>query len=134
MNGLVQGIGSYPGLASLGLSPEAWNALAEKGNLCAETGKCGTVYKIRFRMSGRQQSRYVGKRPGFVEQIRHELAQLQGAARSQERLQRLERQAKRCIRKTIRQIETLLPGAGRAFHGRSIRRQRHGRMSVDVVE
>lgn len=130
----IQRTASFPGLASLGLFPQAWSVLAEHGSLCLESSKCGTVYKLRFRIAGKQQSRYVGKRPGFVEQIRQELAQLQAAAKSQSRLRNLEREAKQCIRNTIRQIEPLLPLAGRAFHGRAIRRRRHGKTRVDVVD
>jgi hypothetical protein len=114
----------FPGLASLGLCPEAWNTLAVQGSLCAESGKAGAVYKLRFRMGGRQQSRYVGKSSGFVEQIRHELTQLQAARRSQGRRRRLIGDAKQCLRRTKRELEPLLPMAGCAFHGRMIRRRR----------
>ena len=119
-------VGLFPGLASLGLCPEAWDTLSEQGSLCAESGKTGSVYKLRFRLGGRQQSRYVGKSPGFVKQIRRELAQLQAATRSHERLRRMIRETTQCIRKTKRQLEPLLPITGRVFHGRAIRRRRHG--------
>lgn len=133
MNGSVQRRVSFPGLASLGLCPEAWNALAEQGSLCAESSQNGSVCKLRFRMDGRQQSRYVGKSSGFIAQIRHELSQLQAATRSQERLRRLVRQAKQCLNRTKRQIQPLLPIAGRVFHGRAIRRQRNSETSADVI-
>jgi len=98
----------FPGLASLGLCPEAWNALAEQGSLCAEACRAGSVYKLRFRLGGKQQSRYVGKRPGFIDLIRHELARVQAESRSRQRLRRLLREARQCLRRTKRQVEPLL--------------------------
>ena len=114
----------FPGLASLNLCPEAWDVLATQGSLCAEGCRTGEVYKLRFRLGGKQQSRYVGKSPRFVEQIRRELAQLQAERRSRKRTRRLVREAKQCLRRTQRQLEPLLSMSGRVFHGRAIRRQR----------
>jgi hypothetical protein len=85
-------------------------------------------------MGGKQQSRYVGLSLGFVDQVRRELAQLQADTRSKKRLRRLIHEAKQCLRRTKRQLEPLLPMAGRVFHGRAIRRPRHGKASIDVVE
>ena len=120
----------FPGLASLDLSPEAWEVLEHQGSLCAEASRAGKVYKLRFRLDGKQQARYVGKNDGFVDQIRRELAQLQAERRSRQRMRRLDQMAKQCLRSTQRQLEPLLPMSGRAFHGRAIRRQKQCDKSV----
>ncbi len=124
----------FPGLASLGLCPEAWDALAEQGSLCAEAGRAGPVYKLRFRLGGKQQARYVGRKPAFIALIRHELVRLQAESRSRQRLRRLLREAKQCLRKTKRQVEPSLARSGHVFHGRAIRRQRHGGDHICVVD
>lgn len=124
---------SFPGLASLGLTPEAWETLVHRGNLCAESGRTGTVYKLRYRIEGKQRSRYVGKVPEFVAQIRRELTELQADTRSRTRLRQLEEEALQCLRTTKQLLTPLLPAAGRVFHGRAIRRQRRnetGNLSV----
>lgn len=125
---------SFPGLASLGLLREAWETLVHQGSLCAENGRTGTVHKLRFRMDGKQHSRYVGKAPDFVEQIRRELTELQAGARSRNRLRQLEKEALQRLRVTKQQLEPLLAGAGRVFHGRAIRRQRQNETGVCGVK
>jgi hypothetical protein len=124
----------FPGLASLGLSAEAWEALAKQGSLCADRCQTGSPCKLRFRLRGRQQSRYVGTSPGFVAQIRQELTQLQAETRSRKRLRPLLREARQCLQRTKRQLQPLLSLSGRVFHGRAIRRRRRGDTCVDVVE
>ena len=85
----------------------------------------GAVCKLRFRVGGKQHSRYVGKKPTFIALIERELAQLQSESRATKRLRRLEREAMDRLRRTKKQLEPLLSRAGRVFHGRAIRRQRH---------
>ena len=122
----------FPGLASLGLSWQAWDALAKQGSLCAESSANEHVFKLRFRMDGRQHSRCVGKEEGFIQQIRRELTQLQADARRQKQLRRLVREAKQCIRKTKHQLAPLLSATGHAFHGMAIRRQRRSHIGTNA--
>jgi hypothetical protein len=125
---------SFPALASLDLCPEAWDALQRQGSLCAERCGTGVVYKLRFRLDGRQQSRYVGKKKAFVDQIERELAELQADTRLRRRLRPLVREARRRLRRTKCHVEPLLERAGRAFHGRAIRRRRHNGNRTYVVD
>jgi hypothetical protein len=70
----------------------------------------------------------------FVDQVQRELAKLQATTRLRRRLRPLVREARRRLRRTKRQLEPLLQRAGRAFHGRAIRRRRHGENNVCRVD
>ena len=117
-------IASFPALASLALSREQLAALARQGSLYAETSRQGKhYYKLRFRVGAKQHVRYVGSSPQFIALVQAEVAQLQARTRSASQLQRLIREANECLRRTKRQLQPLLPLAGRCFHGREIRRR-----------
>jgi hypothetical protein len=112
----------FPALGSLGLREEDFAALAKQGSLRAESSSSGRQYwKLRFRFGGKQQVRYVGNNAEFVDRVRQELMRLQAKERACRRLQSLIREAKRRLRRTKQQLMSLLPSAGRCFHGREIR-------------
>ena len=115
----------FSALASLGLGREEMAALAKQGSVRAEDCGQGRVYyRLRFRVGCRQCVRYVGNSPGFAEQIRHELRQLQARTRSRRQLRVLVQEARKRLRKAKHRLEPMLPSVGRVFHGRSIRQPR----------
>ena len=114
----------FPALTSLGVTGDDLAALARQGTLRAEQSSPGKYYyKLRFRVGSKQQVRYVGNQPGFVEQVRGELTRLQMRRRSNRQLHRLLREANECLRQTKRRLKPVLSRAGLCFYGREIRRQ-----------
>jgi hypothetical protein len=114
-----------PIVGTLGLSGEQLAALAENGSLHGEDrGLERIYYRLHFRIGTRQHTRYVGSNPRLVEQVRGELMLLQAKRHSRRRMRRLANEGRRVAREMKRQLEPLLPGVGRVFHGRTIRLRR----------
>lgn len=113
------------GLGRLGLSPEQLDALARQGFLAQEDrGGKKPVYKLRFRLHGRQIVKYVGTDPGFVAEVRQDLLALQQAHRQARELQKLMHEANLVLRSSKCSLQPALAAAGWRFHGYAVRRAR----------
>ena len=113
-------------LQTIGFQAEEIAALKRKGTITQERrGRDTIIFKLRYRMEGRQRVKYLGSDRRVVEQIRAELHDLQAAHRRHRRLRRLETQARTLLQDTKLRLEAPLKQAGLKFHGRAIRRPRN---------
>jgi hypothetical protein len=110
-------------LQRLGLTVEERAALARQGFLATERrGGMNPIYKLRFRLHGRQVVKYVGTNPDVAKAIRGAVAALQQDRRQARRLRRLAEEAQRTLRRAKRELGPLLEAAGLRFHGYAVRR------------
>jgi len=126
----------FPALYGLGCGEQELAALCRQGFLSREqrTPEQAPIYKLRYRMGGRQRTRYVGSNLVFVEQVRNELAVLQAAAKRAHKLQQLLRQARRALRRAKSKVAPLLVAeSGYHYHGHAIRRKRPAGAPQDGV-
>jgi hypothetical protein len=120
-----------PLLATLRLNAEQIVALAKQGSVCAEVRSNGRVYyKLRFRWDGRQQVRYLGNVPEFIEQVKAEMERLQQRTRLRRELRQLTRAARQKLRASKSRLGPLLGDAGFRFHGLAVRRPRSAPRNV----
>jgi hypothetical protein len=109
------------------LTPQHWDALRRQGHVAAERRARGRpVYKLRFRIPGRQIVRYLGTDPALAEEVRQELAQLQRPRRVERQLRRLRQEAATALREAKAASEPLLNARGLRYHGYALRRPRGG--------
>ena len=99
--------------------------MKSQGTITAERrGRRTLAYKLRYRVGGQQQVKYLGTDENYIQQLRRELADLQAAHRQGRHLQRLEKQAREVLRASKQLLVPHLPPAGFKFHGLAIRRSR----------
>lgn len=116
----------------LGLTSEELRALKRQGFVSQEArSKHTTVFKLRFRLNGRQNVRYLGTDPEQARLIKEELRQLQRARQIDAQLRTLTDEARRVLRAGPEQLESLVRQAGFMFHGRMIRCPRKGRKPIE---
>lgn len=113
---------SLAGLAGrLRLSPRELEALRTCGAICAETRAAGTAYKLRFRLDGRQQVRFLGRDREWIETVRRALEAWQVSVRFGRELKRMARDGRRRLR-VLRKLEgPVLNLAGLRYHGTRLR-------------
>ena len=80
-----------------------------------------TVFKLRFRMNGRQRVKYLGVDARFANQVEQELGQLQQKRHDDRQLKRLNREASELLRSCKLYLEPLINAVGLRFHGLAIR-------------
>jgi hypothetical protein len=113
-------------LRALGLKPEEIAALTCNGSISRESRARRTIiFKLRYRVAGRQCVKYLGTDERLVEHIRSELKDLQASHRRGRRLHRLDEEARELLRACKQRLELHLEQAGLKFHGRAIRRLRN---------
>jgi hypothetical protein len=112
----------YPALVSLGLREEELNALVRQGFLSAEKRRDATYYKLRFRVDGHQQVRYV--KSELVPTIRNELTRLQTFSRCRRELRELQRASVERFKQMKAQLDAVLEGKGFRRHGYAFRKTR----------
>lgn len=113
------------GLKSLSLTAAERTALARQGSVSAESRhRAGTVYKLRFRVNGRQVVKYLGTDPAAAAVVRRELEQLQRAVRTRTVSRRLVRSARALLRDNKQALRPEFERAGFFFHGYAVRRRR----------
>ncbi len=116
-----------PALARLRLEQEALEAL-RRGGFVARQHRRGRVYfRLRFRVGGRQVTRYLGSDPQVAAQVERALEQWQQARRLDLELGRLAREANRKLRRAKQQLMPEVRTYGLYFHGLSVRRKRADR-------
>jgi hypothetical protein len=112
-------------LTELGLTAADQAALARQGFISREVrGRRMAVYKLRFRVDGRQRVHFLGTEAGRVRRIEEALRVLQDDRRLERTLGRLHREVAVLLRKSKRRLAASLAAAGYRFHGRAIRRPR----------
>jgi hypothetical protein len=121
--------------SDLGLGDDELAALRRQGFVSQEVRRANkTVYKLRFRMGGRQRVKCLGADPLRAAAIAQALAELQQKRRTTLKLRRLQRDAARAIRRTKIQLEPHLIERGFRFHGLAIRRTRRSRLTCPASE
>ena len=94
---VAQTVGSA--LQALGFDAEELAALRQKGTIHQERrGRNTIIFKLRYRMAGRQRVKYLGTDRRLVEQIQAELTDLQAAHRRNRQLRQLGAQARTLLR------------------------------------
>ena len=111
-----------PILAALGLSDEALCALRRQGFVAGENrGQRGPIFKLRFRLAGRQMVRYIGQDAALAAQLQLELQAWQAARKADLELAQLNAAARKMMREARRELSSQLAEAGFRFHGMAIR-------------
>jgi hypothetical protein len=109
----------------LDLTAEEIAVLRQQGFITREVRGAGTVvFKLRFRLHGRQRVKYLGTDADRCDAIAVQLERLQRARRIDAKLRKLNRAAAKLLRESKRRLEPLVAQCGRHFHGRAIRRWR----------
>lgn len=91
------------------------------------------MFKLRFRLQGRQKVKYLGCDAKRAAEIQGELDELQQSRHYDRRLRALTRSASEQLREAKQRLEPLLEGTGWKFHGRAVRRTRRKRPSDDAT-
>jgi hypothetical protein len=115
-------IENFPLLSRLELNDEEVRALTKQGFLRCEARGTKTIYRLRYRVGGRQHARYVSPRDAAA--LETELEILQRSVRSRRRLAHLARLARQLLRQRKLTLGPLLEARGYHFHGEEIRQRR----------
>lgn len=109
----------------LRLSADEVAAVARTGFVAHERrGSACLVYKLRFRMGGRQRVRYLGVDADFVGAVREALRDLQRQRDAQRNLRRLAVRARALLRELKPRIAADAEREGYHFHGLALRKGR----------
>jgi hypothetical protein len=114
---------TFPHLSRLVLSDEEIGALARQGFIRSETRRSKTIFRLRYRVNGRQRARYVSPRDAAA--IEAELALLQRLVRARRRLNGLATLARKVLGHRRSTLAPLVEARGYHFHGHQIRRLRN---------
>ena len=114
---------TFPGLSRLGLSADEVRELTKQGSIRRERRGRKTIYRLRFRIQGRQRVRYVSPRDATA--LEAELAALQRPVRSRRQLSAMADIARRLLRHRKSILAPVIEAAGYHFHGLEIRRRRN---------
>jgi hypothetical protein len=108
-------------ILDLGQTPFELQALVQQGFVAVEPRGARLIYKLRYRVAGRQRVRSLGSDPLQAQLIADELAKLQAARRQQLTTKRIVKHARRALRKAKRRLTAVATAEGVVFHGYSIR-------------
>ncbi len=112
-------------LQARGFNAEELAALSQNGTIHQEQrGRDTLIFKLRYRLAGRQRVKYLGTDPHLVAHIQAELDDLQAVHHRNRQLQQLGAEARALLRETKQRLLAPLAQAGLKFHGRAIRRPR----------
>lgn len=115
-------------LAALGLVADELEALRRQGSVVREVRGRTIVYKLRFRLRGRQRTKYLGTDGERAARIARILQDLQRLRCIRRRLKEAVRESANGLRIAKRRLEPILESAGIRFHGFLPRRRRNARM------
>ena len=111
--------------AQVGLTPEEIAQVKLQGFVSREQrGTNTTVFKLRYRLDGRQRTKYLGTDVDRAIIIEQQLKKLQSARELNKKLRALNRKAAQLLRKIKPRLEPLVAQMGLRFHGRVLRRSR----------
>jgi hypothetical protein len=111
-------------LSRLTLTESDLRALRRQGHVAAERRNNRTIYKLRFRVAGRQKVRYLGSDPEVAKSVAEELRGLQRPTRQERALRRLLTEVARYRRDFKAALIPHVQEIGCTFHGFEIRRPR----------
>ncbi len=113
-------------LKRLGLDDAALAALRGQGFVSCERRRPhhAPIYKLRYRVQGKQRTRYLGSEPAVIAAVRQELADLQQGVRRAREMQRLLRRVRSGLRHARETLAPVLSSQGYHFHGTTLRRRR----------
>ena len=113
----------YPALTALRLTDHDLVQLCRQGFVCQENRGSLEYFKLRFRRECQQVVRYIAD-AAQAEAIRTELARLQADRRLELEMGRLTKTARRMLRDSKNQLESIVKTEGWKFHGLALRRSR----------
>ena len=116
---------AFPLLNRLALSDEELGALTRQGFIRSERRGRKTIFRLRYRVHGRQHVRYVSPRDAAA--LEAELGSLQRRVRARRRLTGLAALARQVLRHRRSTLAPLLEARGYHFHGHQIRRCRNAK-------
>jgi len=116
---------TFPLLNRLALSDEELGVLTQKGLIRSERRGGKTIFRLRYRVRGRQHARYVSPRDAAA--LEAELGLLQRQVRAHRRLTGLAALARQVLRHRRSTLAPLLAARGYHFHGHQIRRCRNAK-------
>jgi hypothetical protein len=111
-------------LAGLKLETRELQALRHQGFVSRERRGSCSVYRLRFRVDGRQVTRYVGTDAEKAAEVQQSLAEWQAKRCRDLELGRLAREAGRELKRAKRQLTGPLARRGFEFHGLRVRQAR----------
>lgn len=114
------------GLEALRLGSEEIAALRQQGFVAGEVRTGRVIYKLRFRLQGRQRVRYLGTDADKAVCVERLIQTLQRGRRIKKQLRDLNHDLTEKLGETKRRLEPFLDRAGLKFHGLAIRRPRAG--------
>jgi hypothetical protein len=114
---------AYPLLNRLKLSDEEHGALTRQGFIRSEKRGTKTIFRLRYRVHGRQHVRYVS--PRDAKALEAELASLQRQVRARRGLAVHAALARRALRDRRLTLAPPLKALGYHFHGHQIRRSQN---------
>jgi hypothetical protein len=114
---------AFPVLNRLAPSKEELGALTQQGFVSCENRGGKSVFRLRYRVHGRQRVRYVSPRDAGA--LEAELELLQRRIRSHRRLTGLAALAHMALRQRRSMLAPLVEVRGYHFHGHQIRRSRN---------
>lgn len=117
---------AFPTLRRLGLGEEELTALRRKGYLVQDDRGHGHAgyWRLRFRFNGQTRTLYLGRDAQLAEQVRVELAVLQGERRRNRQIAQLTSETKKVLRAAKQRLEPVLNELGFHFHGNAMRKTR----------
>ena len=116
-----------PALRRLQLPDQALAALRTQGFVPPEPHGRKRIYKLRFRLDGRQHVRFLGDDEELARTVQEELRVLQRETRNQRQFADLRRRTRRILRQSKSALEGLLEEHGFHYHGQAIRKRRRPR-------
>lgn len=111
-------------LRSLQLSAVELAALSSQGFVAREKRGGAVLYKLRFRVHGRQRVKSLGQDACLAAEIERALQVLQCERRRSQRQREARRRVALLLRSFKKRLEPLLTQSGRRFHGSAIRKTR----------
>jgi hypothetical protein len=114
----------FPALRQLRLTEQALAALRTQGFVRAEPHGRKQIYKLRFRLDGRQRVRFLGDDEELARAVQDELEKIQREVRDRREFANLRRRTRRTLSESKFALEGLLEEHGFHFHGQAIRKRR----------
>ena len=122
----------FPALVQLGLTPTEFEAIKTQGHVSHERRGNRQVFKLRFRVDGKQCVRYVASDPGRALEVARELAALQHGRQTDLALYRTTKRAAQMLRESKKKLEPILAEHGLHFYGYEVRRRRPHRPAHEL--
>jgi hypothetical protein len=129
----IHNLDDFPAVRALGLTDAELAMLASQGFVSTERRPGKLVYKLRFRIGGRQCVRFLGHDETQARAIREELRVLQRDLRHRRETVKLRRAVNKLLRDSKRQLQPLLEQNGYYFHGRAIRLRRSVKTTDEIL-